>query len=121
MANYEPVFQALKAIFAPYAADLAATQDTTSAYMLEGAFDPAFKRPMFFGGVRLGRNYVSFSLMAIYACPELLSGISDELRMHMHGKSTFNFVRIEPERFAELAELTRLSYARFRDLGYVLA
>ena len=52
--------------------------------------------------------------MPVYMCPDLLNGISPELRSHMQGKSCFNFKRVEPDLLRELAELVRLGYERFQ-------
>jgi hypothetical protein len=46
--------------------------------------------------------------------PDLLQGISPELKKHMQGKSCFNFRKMEPVLFSELAELTRKSAEHFR-------
>jgi predicted nucleotide-binding protein (sugar kinase/HSP70/actin superfamily) len=46
--------------------------------------------------------------------PELLKGMSPELKKHMQGKSCFNFKKVEPDLFKELKELTRLSIERTR-------
>ncbi len=112
-------FSALRAIFAPYASRLTATADDGRNYMLDGAHSKDLKRAMFFGGVRLGKNYVSFHLMPIYTNPELLSRISDALRRRMQGKSCFNFTRPDPELFAELEKLTKTGFERFVKEGYV--
>lgn len=45
--------------------------------------------------------------------PELLNGISPELKKRMQGKSCFNFKKVEPELFKELAELTKKGAERF--------
>jgi len=52
--------------------------------------------------------------MPVYVFPELLKDISPELKKHMQGKSCFNFGKVEPALFEELAELTRKSAERFR-------
>ncbi len=49
-----------------------------------------------FGGVEIKKSYVSAHLIPVYAYPDLLDGISAELRRRMQGKSCFNFKRIEP-------------------------
>jgi hypothetical protein len=46
--------------------------------------------------------------------PDLLKGISPELKKHMQGKSCFNFRKVESELFRELAELTRKGAERFQ-------
>jgi len=58
-----------------------------------------------FGSVQLKKN-VSFYLMPAHRHPDLLTGISPELKRHMQGKSRFNFKKLEPALFRELASLT---------------
>jgi hypothetical protein len=53
--------------------------------------------------------------MPVYMYPDLLNGISPELKKHMQGKSCFNFKKIEPELFKELFELTQKSAERFQE------
>jgi hypothetical protein len=65
-------------------------------------------------GIRVGKNYVSYYLMPVYGIPELLSGISPELRRRMQGKACFNFTRVDEPLFDELATLTATGIDRFR-------
>lgn len=62
---------------------------------------------MWFGGVRLGKAYVSFHLMPVYTHAALAASISPDLKKRMQGKSCFNFRKPDPALFAELASLTR--------------
>ena len=118
-STFSATFTQLKALFAPYAERLMTSADTESNYMLDGEYVSEFKRPMFFGGVRRGRAYVSFFLMPIYSNPELLGKMSDELRRRMQGKSCFNFTKVEPELFAELEKLVHAGFECYERLNYV--
>lgn len=117
--TFEATFRQLKSLFTPYVGRLKTSSDTSSNYMLDGEYVPEFKRPMFFGGVRRGRTYVSFYLMPIYSNPELLGKMSDDLRRRMQGKSCFNFTQLEPELFAELEQLVHAGFACYERLNYV--
>ena len=64
-------------------------------------------QPMWFGGVRMGKAYVSYHLMPVYTHPDLAASISPALKKRMQGMSCFNFKAPDPELFAELAALTR--------------
>lgn len=119
MAAFAGTFEDLKALFEPYRSRLTVSVDTPHQFMLDGEYAPAIKRPMFFGGVRSGRTYVSFYLMPIYSHPELMGKLSDDLRRRLHGKSCFNFVRPEPELYEELRELVARGFERYERLGYV--
>lgn len=66
-------------------------------------------------GIRIGKSYVSYYLMPVYGMPELLTGISPELRRRMQGKACFNFSRVDEALLAELATLTATGIDRFRD------
>jgi hypothetical protein len=72
-------------------------------------------QPMWFGGVRSGKAYVSYHLMPVYSHPALLQSLSPALRRRMQGKSCFNFKKPDPDLMAELEALTRAAaelYAR---------
>jgi hypothetical protein len=113
--DFPLVFEQLKSILKPYAKNLTITADTSDAYSLDGPYSEKYKKPLFFGAVQIKKNYVSFYLMPVYMFPDLLKGISPELKKHMQGKSCFNFKKIEPDLFKELTQLTRLSVERARE------
>jgi hypothetical protein len=71
-------------------------------------------KDVWFGAARIGKSYVSYHLMAVYAFPDLLDGISPELKKRMQGKSCFNFTRVDEKLFQELEELTQQGYERFK-------
>jgi len=112
--NFPLVFEQLKSILKPYEKNLTVTADTATAYSLEGSYSEKYKKVIFFGAAQIKKNYVSFYLMSVYMFPELLKGISHELKKHMQGKSCFNFKKVEPELFKELTKLTKLSVKHFR-------
>jgi hypothetical protein len=113
--NFPPTFQKLKAILEPYAGKLIVVHDTDSNYYLDTKHVMKNKHRIFFGGVRLGKAYVSFHLMPVYACADLLSEMSPELKKHMQGKSCFNFKVVDEKLCKELAKLTKAGFARFND------
>ena len=117
MANeseFPVVFNELKKILKPYAPNLTITADTSEAYSLDGPYSEKWKKPVFFGSAQVKKNYVSFYLMPVYMFPELLRDISPELKKHMQGKSCFNFKKVEPDLFNELASLTHKGFDRFK-------
>ncbi len=117
--NFEEVFRKLKAILKPYEKKMVVLQDTNSAYMLNTRHVMKNKQPLYFGGVRLGKAYVSFYLMSVYVSAAEMKSISPELRKRMQGKSCFNFKAVDDELFRELAALTKTGAARFNDKQFV--
>src|ERR1700756_4362273 len=93
--NFTEVFDRLKAIFRPYAKKMDVASDTEQYYLLNTRHIMKNKQPLCFGGVRRGKNYVSFYLMSVYASPDLLKGMSPELKKQMQGKSCFNFKEVD--------------------------
>jgi hypothetical protein len=60
-------------------------------------------KPLYYGGVRMGKNYVSYHLMSIYMRKVPLSA---ELKKRMQGMTCFNFTSIDEKLFGELDKLT---------------
>lgn len=109
------VFEELKNILRPYAERLDLRADTSDSYYLDGPYSEKWKKELFFGSAQIKKNYVSFYLMPVYMYPELLKDISPELKKHMQGKSCFNFKKVEPALFNELAALTQKGAEKFRE------
>lgn len=112
--DFQNVFEQLKNILKPYAKNLTVKTDTADTYYLDGPYSEKWKKELFFGSAQIKKNYVSFYFMPVYMYPELVSGISPQLKKHMQGKSCFNFKKIEPDLFKELEELTRKGVEKFR-------
>ena len=136
--DFARTFQELRAIFQPYAAKLRVVHDDDAYYYLETKSASFRGRPVCFGAVRRGRNYVSFYLMTVYGgqlCAPVekgsdlkkvvdhgkkaASGMSAELKKHMQGKSCFNFKRPEAELFQELALITKRGFEGYAKLGWL--
>lgn len=113
-SQFPLVFEQLKNILKPFEPRLTVTADTSSTYSLDGPYSEKWKKQLFFGSAQIKKNYVSFYLMPVYMFPDLLKDVSPELRKRMQGKSCFNFKKVEPDLFSELAELTRKGVERYR-------
>lgn len=111
--NFTPIFQQLKSILTPFASKLTVTADTKEDYSLDGPYSEKWKRNLFFGSAQIKKNYVSFYMMPVYMYPDLLKGVSPELKKRMQGKSCFNFKKVEPDLFKELTKLAKKSFERF--------
>ena len=110
-------FAALREILVAHAKGLKVTADGPKGYSLNTPFSPRWKKELFFGGVQVTKNYVSFHLFPVYMFPDLLDGISPELKSRMQGKSCFNFRAPEAVLCGELAALTQAGLARMKDEG----
>jgi len=117
--SFDKVFAKLKAIFQPYVKRMDIAQDNQTYYLLNTRHIMKNRQPLCFGGVRLGKAYVSFYLMSIYACPDLLQSMSPELKQRMQGKSCFNFKEVDEKLFKELAQLTKAGAAKFSDGKFI--
>ena len=113
-SDFPIVFEQLRSILKPHEKNLSVTADTPTAYSLNGPYSEKYKQALFFGSAQVKKNYVSFYLMPVYMFPELLKEMTPELKKRMQGKSCFNFKRVEPDLFNELAGLTLKGIERFR-------
>jgi len=114
---FAETFQELKHLVESRAGFLDVQSDTETEYILTGPVMPRWKKELWFGGVRMGRAYVSLHLMPVYMFPDLLKGVSADLRARMQGKSCFNFSRVEPELFAEVDALLARCIERLHEEG----
>jgi hypothetical protein len=118
-SDFAQTFLKLKAIFKPYTRKLDVVHDTDTNYYLNMKYVMKNKQPLFFGAVRMGKAYVSFHLMPVYATAKLRETMSAELKRHMQGKSCFNFRVPDDKLFNELAQLTKAGFALFNDPGFL--
>jgi len=117
--DFDAVFQDLKSILKPYEKKMDVSQDTDTYYLLNTRFIMKNKQPLCFGGVRKGKNYVSFYLMSVYASPDLLKQMSPELKKRMQGKACFNFKAVDKNLFSELKTLTKAGATKFTDQNFI--
>ena len=120
MNDFEAVHSRLRAILMRQRGDLAVTKDGPGGVAIE---IPGFEgKPWgYVAGTRVGKAYVSYYLMPVYASPDLVRLMSPELRQRMQGKSCFNFSSIDERLFAELAEITARSVPGFEARARTMA
>jgi hypothetical protein len=107
-------FAALRNVLAAHAKGLKVTADGPKGYSLNTPYSEKWKKELFFGGVQVMKNYVSFHLFPVYMFPDLLAGTSEELRGRMQGKSCFSFRAPDAALFRELSALTKAGLARMK-------
>ena len=114
MADLDAVQDRLRAILAPYGESLHITKDGPGGITIE---IPGLEgKPWgYVAGTRLGKRYVSYYLMPVYAMPSLVDSLSPELRKRMQGKACFNFTKVDETLFAELDALTGRAIPGFRE------
>ena len=111
----EATFKTLRKVLQPYERTLLVAVDEPGNYQLSSpAMSDRIGRPLFVAAVQTKKRYVTFHLMPVYACPDLVKGLSPSLRKRMQGKSCFNFTSIGPRDARELSALTKKGIARYR-------
>ena len=114
---FEATFTTLRKVLQPYEKTLLVAVDEPGRYQLSSRTQmDRIGRPLFVAAVQTKKRYVSFHLMPVYACPDLIKRLSPSLRNRMQGKSCFNFTSIEPSHARELSALTKKGIARFKNV-----
>jgi hypothetical protein len=119
--EFESVFARLRAILQKHAGRLSVKHDTSTAFCLEGGVHPTHKTSFPIAWVEIGKAYVSYHFMPVYANPKLLDGFSVQLKARMQGKSCFNFKTCDEDLFQELEHLTAKGFAVFKDAPFMRA
>lgn len=109
-----PVFTALRRLLESYRGNLAVQTDKPGDYHLEAPSILHRKKPLYFAGVRTGKNYVSFHLLYMYYNPVAKKALSPALSKRMQGKACFNFTAVDEDCFAELGRLIADGLKRFK-------
>ena len=110
-------FNSIKSILKKYEKSLRVIADSNDNYCLNAGYDEKRKAEIYFGGVQIKKNYVSFHLMPVYVNPNLLQKLSPELKKRMQGKSCFNFIVIEKKLITELSMLTKNGFEFYKKNG----
>ena len=101
-----PVFAALRDMLKRFIGkDLAVQTDKPGNYHLEVPSILHRKKPLYFAGVKTGKNYVSFHLLYLYFNPAATKAVPPALKKRMQGKACFNFTTVDEDCFAELGRL----------------
>ena len=113
-AEFQVTFETLKKLFVPYSRTFDVIVDQPARYYLASkTAKTSSGAPIWFGGVEIKKNYVSFHFIPIYAMPSLAKTLSASLLKRKQGKGCFNFTAIEPAHVKELKALTKTGCASF--------
>ena len=111
--RFEDVYTILRAMMKSFSDSLVVKADSKDGLMLVGPNPDIKGRELWFGGVEIKKNYVSYHLMPVYMNPGLLDDLSPELRKRMQGKSCFNFKKVDEKLFSDLRDLTKKGHDWF--------
>jgi hypothetical protein len=121
--EFGEIFARLKALVKPYEGRLAVAKETPTEYYLQ-THDAVYRgKPVWFGGVRRGKAYVSYHLIPSYDGSAVSKKVSPELQKHKQGKTCFNFTKVDEKLFDELDQLTKESFeafGRMKEKGFQL-
>lgn len=115
---FEDVFLALKQIMVNNSEGYTVQHDEPGKYYLVTSTLNKAKQPIWFGGVEIKKNYVSYHLFGVYCQPKMMSQMSEALKKRMQGKACFNFKSIDEPLFQELASLTFACRDVFRNMVF---
>lgn len=116
--NFEATFDGLKLLLTPYEKQLRITADEPGNYMTMTQSANFKGKPLMFAAV-MTKSYVAFHFFPVYMFPDLLNGISPELKKRMQGKTCWNFKKTDEKLFDELGRLVEAGFRRFESAGYL--
>jgi hypothetical protein len=114
--EFDLAFQGLRKILKPYDKKVWVIKDGPGGYMSESKSIRYRGKPVMFAAIT-SKSYVAFHLFPVYMFPDLLQGISLELKRRMQGKTCWNFKKAEGPLFAELGGVVEASFRRFAEFG----
>jgi hypothetical protein len=120
MSDFEAVHARLRDILLRHRGDLVVTKDEPAGMTIEV---PGLEgKPWgYVAGTRVGKRYVSYYLMPVYASADLSAAVSPALAKRKQGKACFNFTKVDEPLLAELEELTARGIPGFRETAEAAA
>lgn len=119
MSELDDLFTQLRPILERDGTTLVVVRDRPGDIQVETTKAGPSGTHMWFGAVQQRAEHVSVHLMPLVSHPDLIDGVSDDLRSLLLGRSCFNFTpgSVSPERLEELAALIDAGVARYRRDG----
>jgi hypothetical protein len=114
--DFKQAFDGLRKVLKPYDGKLRITKDGPGGYMSESKSLTYEGRPVMFASIT-SKSYVAFHLFPVYVFPDLLQGMSPELKRRMQGKTCWNFKKADESLFAELVLLVASCIKRLETMG----
>jgi hypothetical protein len=114
--DLDDVFAQLRPLLTKHAESLVVICDEPGDLQIETKRSGPSGTRMAFGSLKAQADKVSLLFMPVYSHPDLLDGVSDELRGLMIGRSAFTFTpdTTTPELLDELAKLVDAGLDRYR-------
>lgn len=113
----QPVFRTLRDLVLPYQTALKVVHDEPTHFYANCAAPDAKGKPVFFAAVKVSGKKTLFHFMPVYDFPDLLKGISPDLKKQMQGKSCFNFTTLSPALVSELQTVVQQGAAAYKTAG----
>lgn len=117
--DVDELFAELRPLIDRHGSALAVVRDEPGDFRVETTKPGPSGTHMWFGAVQSHASHVSVHVMPVYSHPDVMDGVSDELRGRMHGNSCFNFTpkTATPELLDELSEVIDRGLERYRADG----
>ena len=117
--DFDELFAELRPVIERHATALQVVCDEPGDFQVETPKPGPSGTRMWFGAVQTGASFVSVHVMPAYSHPDVMEGVSDELRARMQGKSCFNFTpdTATPELLEELSQVVDRGLERYRADG----
>src|ERR1700743_178334 len=108
------VFAALRKLLGSFKGEVTTQTDKPGNYHTAVPTLVHRGKPLYFAGIKTGKNYVSYHLLPLYYKPTLNAQVPAELKKRKQGMACFNFASVDDARFAELKKLTATGLEMFK-------
>lgn len=104
--DFQPTFEALRAVALRHADGLDVTRDAPGDLVVRTRALDGKGQPGWFATVTVKKSYVAFHLPPLYERPDLAESLSEPLMKRRQGKTCFNLKSPDPALIEELEALT---------------
>jgi hypothetical protein len=123
MTDLQAIFTTLRKEMSAYQPPFQPKNDTDRYYDLWSFKDLIIegrkRKEVYFAGVVIQKEYVSFYFMPVYAEPEVKAMFKPELLKLLKGKSCFHIKKLDEELITQIRQVLLDGYTQYRKRGWV--
>lgn len=120
--DFIEIFQSIRAVLQPYTVvGFETSINTDTAFELYTAQEVTVnqkKQKLYFAGVKILKNQVSFYLMSIYIEPELKKLLHPDLLQLLNGKCCFHIKKLDEHLLNLISQALDIGFTHYKQQGW---
>ncbi|MGH9840763.1 MAG: hypothetical protein ACREEM_18450 [Blastocatellia bacterium] len=123
ITDFQLIYRRLREIFSQFTPPLTVTADVQGRYETVSKKDLVVSgrklTEMCFGGVVIWKNFVGLYFFPIYTHPQSFTGLPDEVKKCLKGKSCFNVKKADDKLFRQIEKMAKQGFKLYKQEKWI--